>query len=115
MTELEKPKKSVLQTGRAFKIYELRALVPPELLVIQLPKKSPIRKKKPVEAPPRVARLLKLVDEDDLGVQQPLKTAPGLVPTISTLDEESEVEVIEAPLVRKRKLVKGVDVTAPEA
>ena len=37
------------------------------------------------------------------------------MPTAPTPNEESEVEVIEAPLVRKRKLVKRVDVIAPEA
>ena len=75
--KMTEPKKSALQTGGAFKIYEPRAPVPPEPPVIQLPKKSPILKKKPVEASLRVAKLLKLVDEDeDLGAQQPLKTIP---------------------------------------
>ena len=79
MTEPEKPKKPALQTGRAFKNYEPRALIPPEPLLIQSPKKSSILKKKSAEASPRVARLLKLVDEDeDLGVQQPLKTIQDL-------------------------------------
>ena len=51
MIEPEKPKKPVLRTGGAFKIYEPQAPVPFELPVIQLPKKSPILKKKYVEAP----------------------------------------------------------------
>ena len=115
MTKPKKPKKSALQIGRAFKIYEPRALTPSEPLVTQAAKKSSIPKKKPVETPPRVARILKLVDEEeDLGVQQPFETIPGPLPTAPTPDEELEVEVIEAPLVRKRKLIKGVDVTAPE-
>ena len=46
--------------------------------------------------------------------QQPLKAAPTLVPIAPTLREESKVEEIEAPLVRKRKLLKGVHVAAPK-
>ena len=116
MIEPEKPKKLALQVGKAFKIYEPRAPVPPKPPVTQPAKKSPIPKKKPVETSPRVARILKLVDEDeDFKVQQPLETIPGFVSMALTPDEELEVEVIKAPLVRKRKLVKGVDVTAPEA
>ena len=69
-----------------------------------------------VEAPPRIARLLKLVDEEeDTEVPQPLKTVPGPVPTAPTPREESDVEVIEASLVKKRKLIKGVAAVAPEA
>ena len=77
-------------------------------------KTSPAIKRKPVESPPRAARVLKLVDdEEDLKAQQPLKVTLGPVPTALTPSEESDVKVIEAPLVKKRKLVKGVEVAIP--
>ena len=58
-----------------------------------------------------MARILELIDESkDLEAQQPLQTTLGPVPTISTLGEESDVEVIEAPLTKKRKLTKAVQV-----
>ena len=50
-------------------------------------------KKRSVEGPPKVARLLKLVDEEeDLEAEQPVEIAsvPILVPI-----EDSEVEVVE--------------------
>ena len=119
MFEPEKPKKPTfvsLQTSRAFKIYERKALVPPESLVTQPMKKSLALKNKPVETPSRVAIILKLVDkEEDLKAQQPSKVAPGPIPIALILREESEVKEIEAPLVRKRKLVKGVNVAGLEA
>ena len=64
MIKSKKPKKLALQTGRAFKIYEPRAPVPPKSLVAQPTKRSPTLKKRPVEAPPQVARILKLVDDE---------------------------------------------------
>ena len=115
MIEPEKPKELALRTGGAFKIYEPQAHVPSKPPLIQSPKKSPIPKKKMVEAPSRVARLLKLVDEEeDSEVPQPLNTILGPVPTTPTPSEESNVEVIEAPLAKKRKLTKGVAAVAPE-
>jgi hypothetical protein len=45
--------------------------------------------------------------------QQPLETSPGPNPTAPTPGEESDVEVIEGPLVKKRKLIKGVEATVP--
>ena len=78
-------------------------------------KKSLVLKKKPVETPLRVARVLKLVDEEeDFEAQQPLEAALGLVLTAPTPGEESEVEVIEAPLVKKRKLVKTIKVAVSQ-
>ena len=44
-----------------------------------------------------------------------MKAAPRPVLIDSTLPKESNVEKIEAHLVRKRKLVKGVDDATPEA
>jgi hypothetical protein len=54
-----------------------------------------------------------LVEEDEeLEAQQPLEATPRLVLTSPTPGEESKIEVIEAPLVKKRKLVKRVEVAA---
>ena len=64
MIEPEKPKKdtpSPLQTCGAFKIYE-KDPAPPVLPVIQQVKRE---RKRLVEGPPKVARLLKLVDEEE--------------------------------------------------
>jgi hypothetical protein len=67
--ETEKPKKPrviPLQIGRAFKIYDPKALDPLVPPATQSAKKSPIKKKKKrVEAPPQVAKVLKLVNEDE--------------------------------------------------
>jgi hypothetical protein len=70
MIKLEKLKKSVhipLQIGGAFKIYEPKAQVSLASLATQPMKKSPVeKKKKPTEMPPQVARVLKLMDEDEV-------------------------------------------------
>jgi hypothetical protein len=117
MIELEKLKKVVafpLQTGGAFKIYEPKAPVPPESPTAPLAKKSPILTKKLVEFPSRVARAFKLVDEEeDLEIEQPAEAILGPTPQVSTPAEESEVEVIEVPFVKKRKLKKVVEPAAP--
>jgi hypothetical protein len=77
-------------------------------------KRSLVEKKKPVEAPPRAAKVLKLVDEEeDSWAKQPAEVAPGPVLQVSAPVEESEVEVIEAPLVRKRKMTKMAGAAAP--
>ena len=111
MIEAEKPKKAVLfplQTGWVFKIHDK------ELAPLTPAVNHPVRReKKSIEVPPRVARVLKLVDEeDDLKAGKLAKVAS--VPTYKapTLRDESEVEVIEAPLVRKRTLKKTADVAA---
>jgi hypothetical protein len=66
-------------------------------------------KKKSVDTPLRVAKVLKLVDkEEDLEAQQPFEAAPGPISIAPTIGEELDVEVIEAPLMKKRKLVKGL-------
>ena len=73
------------------------------------------REKKPIEVLTRVARVLKLVDEeDDLEAGKPVEVALVPVPKALTLGEESEVEVIEALLARKRTLKKVADAAAPE-
>jgi hypothetical protein len=78
-------------------------------------KKTSSLEKRPADTPPHVARVLKLIDEsEDLEAQQPLETAPGPIPTVPTPGEELDVEVVEASLVKKRKLTKAVEVAAPE-
>ena len=66
--------------------------------------------------PPRVARVLKLVDdEDDLEAREPAKVVSVPVQKAPTPEEESKVEVIEASLARKRILKKAADVVIPKA
>jgi hypothetical protein len=114
MIEPEKLKKAApfpLQTGGVFKIHD-KDLAPLALAVIQPVK----REKKPTEAPPRVARVLKLVDDkDDLEVGEPAEVISVPVQKAPTLEEESKVKVIKAHLARKRILKKATDVAIPEA
>ena len=81
MIESEKPKNTVpfpLQIGGAFKIHDKDST--PLALAVALPAKM---EKKPTKAPPRVARLLKLVDkEDNLEAGKPVEAT--LVPVIKT-------------------------------
>jgi hypothetical protein len=117
MIKPKKPKKVApfpLQTGGAFKIFEPKASVPPTSPTAPPVKKSPILKKKPVEVPPQVAKALKLVDEEEvLEVEQPVEVAPRPTLQVPASVEESEVGVMEAPLVKKRKLKKVVEPIAP--
>ena len=111
MIEPENPKKAApfpLQTGEAFKIYE-KDPAPPVPPVIQQVKRE---KKRSVEGPPKVARLLKLVnEEEDLEAGQPAEAASVPIPVPI---EDSEVKVVEVPLMRKRTLKKAAEATAPE-
>ena len=114
MIEPEKPKKVALfplQTGGVFKIYD-KDPAPPALAVTQ-----PVQgEKNSTEVPPRVAIVLKLVDEeDDVKAGKLAKATSVPVAEAPTPREESEVEVIEAPLMRKRTLKKVVDAAAPGA
>ena len=114
MIEPEKPKKAALfplQTGGVFKIHD-RDLAPTTPIVPQ-----PVQGvKNPTEAPSRVARVFKLVDdEDDVEAGQPAEATSVPVPKASTPREESKVEVIEALLMWKRTLKKVVDAAAPRA
>jgi hypothetical protein len=85
---------------------------PPTTTNYRAGEEKSILKKKSVDTPLRVARVLKLVDEEeDLEAQQPLEAAPGPISIAPTIGEELDVEVIEAPLMKKRKLVKGVEVS----
>ena len=83
MIEPVKPKKATpfpLQTGGVFKIHD-RDPAPTTPIVPQ-----PVQGvKNPTEAPPRVARVLKLVDdEDDIEAGQPTKVTSVPVPKAPT-------------------------------
>ena len=94
MIEPEKPKKTILfpfQIGGAFKIRD-KEPAPPAPIAPQ-----PIQGvKNPTEAP-RVARVLKLVDDEE------------------DVEAEHYAEAIKAPLARKRTLKKAVDAAIPGA
>ena len=113
MIELDKPKKAApfpLQTGGAFKIRN-REPAPPAPIAPQLVQGVKI----PTEAP-CVARVLKLVnDEEDVEAEHPAEVTSVPVPKAPTPREESKVEVIEAPLARKRMLRKAADTAVPGA
>jgi hypothetical protein len=69
--------------------------------------------RKKVEVPPKVVRALKLVDEEDESeAEKPTKAAPQTNPLAKIPAEKSNVQVIEAPLVKKRKLKRGTEPTA---
>jgi hypothetical protein len=74
---------------------------------------------KKVEVPSRVARALKLADEEELEAEMPVKAVVEPTPLVPVPAEESDVQVIKAPLVKKRKLNKAVEptvrVTEPSA
>ena len=53
-----------------------------------------------------MARVINLVDEaEDSEAQQPFETALGPILIVSNPDDESNVKVIEASLVKKMKLL----------
>jgi hypothetical protein len=135
VVEPEKPKKATypIQTGGNFKIREPRRPSPPVLPIAPPNKKSPLNEGTKTEAHPKVVRALKLADEESKteksveaalspiprteapaeaqGVKEPFEGAPketalGRVPI-----EESDVEVVEAPLIRKRKLKRASEPT----
>jgi hypothetical protein len=114
VTKPKKPALIPLWTSGALKI-ESRGPAPQAQPTAELVKKTSSLEKRPADTPPHVARVLKLIDEsEDLEAQQPLETAPGPIPTVPTPGEELDVEVVEASLVKKRKLTKAVEVAAPE-
>jgi hypothetical protein len=74
--ELKKPKKVVypIQTGGAFKIHERKAPTPSASLIVPPTKNSLAMGKKKVEVPSRVARALKLAnEEDELEAERPIE------------------------------------------
>jgi hypothetical protein len=134
MVEPEKPKKTTypIQTGGVFKIREPRRPSPP-VFPVAPPKKSPLTEGTKTEAHPKVVRALKLADEeleteerveaapsltprneapaDTQGVKVPYEGAPKEVAPDRVPVEESDVEVIEAPLIRRRKLKRASEPT----
>ena len=113
MIESEKPRKAApfpLQTGGAFKIRDREPALPAP--------KAPqpvLGVKSPTEAP-RVARVLRLVDdEEDVEAEHPAEVASVPARKAPTPREESKVKVIEAPLPKKIMLRKIADVAVPPA
>ena len=113
MIEPKKSKKVApipLQTGGAFKIRD-REPTPP----VPVAPQPVLGVKSPIEAP-RVTRVLRLVDDkEDVEAEHPTEVASVPAPKAPTSREESEVEVIEAPLAKKRTLRKAADVAVPAA
>jgi hypothetical protein len=110
-----KPAKAVypVMTGGNFKIREPRIPTPPSLPINPPPNGGlPIQKP---EKPPRVARALKLLDEEESPeTAGPAKDLPGSARKTHSATEES-VEVVEAPLAKKRKLTRAAGDGAPAA
>jgi hypothetical protein len=77
------------------------------LPIALLAKKSSVADRKKVEVPPKVARALRLADEDESDSVKPVEATPKTTPLAKAPTEESDVQVIKAPLVKKRKLKKG--------
>jgi hypothetical protein len=103
LIEPERPEKVVypIQTGGVFKIREPRAPTPPA-------KKSPQVEKKNIGVSPKVVRALRLADKEESDVEKTVEATPEQTPLSKVPADESDVQVIEAPLVKKRKL-KRVD------
>jgi hypothetical protein len=111
LIEPEKPKKAVypIRTGGDFKIREPRAPTPLVLPIAPPSKKSPVVEKKKVEVPPKVVRALRLANEEESDAERPVKATPEQTPLVEAPTEESNVQVIEAPLIKKRKLKGGLN------
>jgi hypothetical protein len=104
-----KPAKAVypVMTGGDFKIREPKVPTPPSLPINPPPEEG--LAKKPEEAP-KVARALKLLDEEESPeAGGPAKDLPGPVPRTHSATDES-VEVVEAPLAKKRKLTRAAGI-----
>jgi hypothetical protein len=110
-----KPAKVVypIMTGGDFKIREPKVPTPLSL-PINPPAKKGLLEEKP-EKPPKVSRVLKLLDEEESSEEGgPAKDLPGSARKTHSLAEES-VEVVEVPLVKKRKLTKAAGMDVPAA
>jgi hypothetical protein len=110
-----KPAKVIypIMTGGDFKIREPKVSTPPSLPVNPPTKRGPLVEK-PVK-PPKAARVLKLQDEEE----SPEAGGPAknlLDPTRRTHSAaEESVKVVEAPLVKKRRLTKAAGKDVPAA
>jgi hypothetical protein len=110
-----KPAKVVypVMTGRDFKIREPKVPTPPSLPVNPSAKKGLLVEKP--EKPLKVARVLKLLDEEESPeAGGPAKDLPRSARKTHSAAEES-VEVVEAPLVKKRRLTKAAGTDVPAA
>jgi hypothetical protein len=106
----EKVKYPIMTSGD-FKIREPKVPTPPPLPIAPPVKKDSLREK--AEKPSKMARVLKLLDEEEsLEVGGAVKDQPQPTPQIQVAVEES-VEVIEAPLGKKRKLTKVAGIEVP--
>jgi hypothetical protein len=115
VVDTRKPTKAVypIMTGENFKIREPKVPTPPSL-PINPPAEKGLLMDKP-EKPPRVARALKLLDEEESPEVGGLaKDLPGSAQKTHSAAEES-VEVVEAPLVKRRKLTKAAGEDVPAA
>jgi hypothetical protein len=121
---VDKGKAKVIDTGKPekvsypiqidgqFKIREPKPPTPPRLPIAAPPKKPQMEK---AEKPPKVARVLKLQDEEESPeAGGPVEVRPEPAPRTHDTVEES-VEVLEAPAVKKRKLSKAVELEVPTA
>jgi hypothetical protein len=132
MVEPEKPKKTTypIQTGEDFKIREPRPPSSPVLPIAPPTKKSPLVDGTRTEAHPKVARALKLADEEESEVEKPIEGTPEQTPRTEAPTkeqgvkephkgtskkiaqdkvpaEESDVQVVEAPLIKRKKLKRA--------
>jgi hypothetical protein len=110
-----KPEKVIypIMTGGDFKIRKPKVPAPPTLPINPSVKKGPSVGKP--EKPPKAARVLKLLDkEESPEVGGPVKAHPEPAYRTHSAVEES-VEVIKAPLVKKRKLTKVAGTDVPTA
>jgi hypothetical protein len=115
VVDTRKPAKAVypVMTGGTFKIREPKISTPPSL-PINPPAKGGLLAEKP-DKPPKVARELKLLDEEESPeAGGPTEDLPGSAHKTHPATDES-VEVVEAPLVKKRKLTRAEGAGAPAA
>jgi hypothetical protein len=99
--------------GGDFKIRELKVPTPPSLPINQSAKRGPLAEKP--EKPPKAARVLKLLDEEGSPeAGGPVQDLLDPARRTHSAAEES-VEVVEAPLVKKRRLTKAAGTDIPAA
>jgi hypothetical protein len=63
--------------------------------------------RKKVEVPPKVVRALRLANEEESDAERPVKATPEQTPLVEAPTEESNVQVIEAPFIKKEEAKKG--------